>query len=137
MKLVGGDSGRVEHEEFVDEVVLAPSERAVVDVLFDAPERFALEHRTPERTYTLARSPSARSGRQPSLDEAFDTLRTDPELDRGARADRALVDGRARQVLAFVAEMDVRGRPRARSSTCARCTRRSSRPSRAAARCAA
>src|SRR4051812_33135937 len=27
MKLVGGDSGRVEHEEFVESVVLAPSER--------------------------------------------------------------------------------------------------------------
>ena len=37
MKLVGGDSGRVEQEEFVEEVVLAPSERAVVDVLFDEP----------------------------------------------------------------------------------------------------
>ena len=35
MKLVGGDSGRVEHEEFVPDVVLAPSERAVVDVLLD------------------------------------------------------------------------------------------------------
>ena len=32
MKLIGGDSGRVEHEEFVSEVILAPSERAVVDV---------------------------------------------------------------------------------------------------------
>ena len=30
MKLVGGDSGRVEHEEFVFEVVLAPSERVVI-----------------------------------------------------------------------------------------------------------
>ena len=28
MKLVGGDSGRYEHERFVDEVLLAPSERA-------------------------------------------------------------------------------------------------------------
>ena len=35
MKLVGGDSGRVEHEQFVEDVVLAPSERVVVDVLFD------------------------------------------------------------------------------------------------------
>ena len=32
MKLVGGDSGRYEHETFVDEVLLAPSERAIVDV---------------------------------------------------------------------------------------------------------
>ena len=35
MKLVGGDSGHVEHEQFVDDVILAPSERVVVDVLFD------------------------------------------------------------------------------------------------------
>src|SRR5918993_2309628 len=37
MKLVGGDSGRYEHETFVEEVLLSPSERAVVDVLFDTP----------------------------------------------------------------------------------------------------
>ena len=37
MKLVGSDSGRYERETFVDEMLLAPSERAVVDVLFDAP----------------------------------------------------------------------------------------------------
>ena len=39
MKLVGGDSGRYERETFVDEVLLAPSERAVVDVLFDRARR--------------------------------------------------------------------------------------------------
>jgi FtsP/CotA-like multicopper oxidase with cupredoxin domain len=53
MKLVGGDSGRVEHEEFVEDVVLAPSERAVVDVLFEQPGELVLEHRTPEKTYRL------------------------------------------------------------------------------------
>ena len=54
MKLVGGDSGRVEHEQFVEDVILAPSERVVVDVLFEQPGELALEHRTPERTYPLA-----------------------------------------------------------------------------------
>src|SRR5512132_86637 len=39
MKLVGGDSGHVEHEQFVDDVIIAPSERVVVDVLFDRPGR--------------------------------------------------------------------------------------------------
>ena len=53
MKLVGGDRGRVEHEQFVSEVLLAPSERAVVDVLIDQPGEFTLEHRTPQRTYRL------------------------------------------------------------------------------------
>ena len=53
MKLVGGDSGRYEREEWIDSVLLAPSERSVVDVLFPAPGIFAIEHRTPARTYRL------------------------------------------------------------------------------------
>ena len=54
MKLIGGDSGRMEHQEFVSEVILAPSERAIVDVLFDQPGQLELQHRTPDRTYRLA-----------------------------------------------------------------------------------
>src|SRR6476661_4342830 len=54
MKLVGGDSGRVEREELVESVVIAPSERVVVDARFEQPGRLTLEHRTPERTYRLA-----------------------------------------------------------------------------------
>ncbi len=47
IKLVGGDSGHVEHEQFVDDVILAPSERVVIDVLFDQPGDLVVEHRTP------------------------------------------------------------------------------------------
>lgn len=54
MKLVGGDSGRVEHEQFVEDVMIAPSERVVVDVHFDTSGQFVLEHRTPDKTYALA-----------------------------------------------------------------------------------
>jgi hypothetical protein len=56
MKLVGGDSGHYEHETFVEEVLLSPSERYVVDVLFDAPRRLHLEHRTPARPTLWRRS---------------------------------------------------------------------------------
>ena len=52
MKQVGGDSGRVEHQELVDSVVVAP--RAVVDVLVERPGELHLEHHTPDRTYPLA-----------------------------------------------------------------------------------
>src|ERR671923_2062944 len=45
MKLVGGDSGHVEREQIVEDVVLAPSERVVVDVLFETPGDLTLEHR--------------------------------------------------------------------------------------------
>src|SRR3954462_15469870 len=47
MKLVGGDSGRGEREEPVGSGGLAPSERAVVEVRFDAAGEAALEHVTP------------------------------------------------------------------------------------------
>jgi FtsP/CotA-like multicopper oxidase with cupredoxin domain len=79
MKLVGGDSGRVEREEFVEEVLLAPSERAVVDVLFDAPGEARLEHRTPEHTYDLGAFSVAGDAAGDAA-ASFEELRTDPEL---------------------------------------------------------
>ncbi len=80
MKLVGGDSGRYEHETFVDEVLLAPSERAIVDVQFESPGTVALEHRTPGRTYTLGTIDVTEAPGPSSDTSAFDELRTDDEL---------------------------------------------------------
>src|SRR6188472_413433 len=74
MKLVGADSGRVEHEQFVEEVVVAPSERAVVDVLFEEPGELALEHHTPDRVYRLAGITVGRELAEPSLSERFAQL---------------------------------------------------------------
>jgi FtsP/CotA-like multicopper oxidase with cupredoxin domain len=79
MKLVGGDSGRLEREEFVQEVLLAPSERAVVDVLFDTPGDAHLEHRTPEYTYDLGAF-SVAGDAVGDAASSFEELRTDPEL---------------------------------------------------------
>ena len=80
MKLVGGDSGRVEREELVDEVLLAPSERVVVDVLFSGSGEVVLEHRTPEQTYALATFTVAEERAEPQLEGGFRDLRTNPEL---------------------------------------------------------
>ena len=78
-KLVGGDSGRYERETFIDEVLLAPSERAVVDVLFDTPGQVWLEHRTPDHTYDLGAF-TVTQGAASDAAGAFGVLRTDPEL---------------------------------------------------------
>jgi FtsP/CotA-like multicopper oxidase with cupredoxin domain len=106
MKRVGGDSGRYEREEFIDAVLLAPSERAVVDVLFDHPGQLALEHRTPNRTYTLATITISEEQATPSLPAEFATLRTAPEL----LAERQRLDSTLAaapdKILALVAEMD-------------------------------
>jgi FtsP/CotA-like multicopper oxidase with cupredoxin domain len=79
MKLIGGDSGRYEHERFVEDVLLAPSERAVVDVLFDTPGEVRLEHRTPDHTYDLG-SFSVAGNASGNTAGSFEVLRTDPEL---------------------------------------------------------
>ena len=94
MKLVGGDSGRVEHEEFVSEVLLAPSERAVVDVLVDQPGQLTLEHRTPNRTYPLASITVTEERAEPSLADRFHQLAGRTRAGRGASAARRLA-GRA------------------------------------------
>ena len=80
IKLVGGDSGRYEHETFVEEVLLAPSERAVLDVLFESPGTVPLEHRTPDHTYTLGTVVVADERVEQSFQPEFELLRTDPEL---------------------------------------------------------
>ena len=82
MKLVGGDSGRVEREEFVEEVLLSPSERITVDVLFDEPGQAHLEHRTPDSTYDLGAFTVKDASASNGSAAAFEDLRVDPELAR-------------------------------------------------------
>src|SRR3954454_1199376 len=80
MKLVGGDSGHVEHEQFVEDVILAPSERVIVDVLFDQAGDLTLEHHTPGRVYPLARLSVSDDRVETSLGEHFEVLRTNDDM---------------------------------------------------------
>jgi FtsP/CotA-like multicopper oxidase with cupredoxin domain len=107
MKLVGGDSGRYERETFVDSVVIAPSERVVVDVLFDRMGDMTLEHWTPTRTYRLVDITVGAERAEPSLASQFGTLRTNTDV----AAERARVGDRLAakpdKTLTLVAEMDL------------------------------
>jgi FtsP/CotA-like multicopper oxidase with cupredoxin domain len=107
MKLVGGDSGRVEHEQFVEELVLAPSERVIVDVRFERAGELTLEHYTPERVYPLASIAVDKQQAEPSLIESFETLRHDPELSSERERLAAHFAAEPDKTLAFVAEMDL------------------------------
>jgi FtsP/CotA-like multicopper oxidase with cupredoxin domain len=105
MKLVGGDSGRCEREVPVETVLLAPSERAVVEVLFEEPGRATLEHRTPGRTYRLAEVTVDERPAAPSLRERFEARRTDPELAAERARLAPVLAAEPDRELAFVAEM--------------------------------
>lgn len=53
IKQIGSDGGAYEQESFVESVVVAPSERATLDVLFPSGGTYELRHTTPLRTYNL------------------------------------------------------------------------------------
>ena len=103
-KLVGGDSGRYERETFIDEVLLAPSERAVLDVLFDSPGQVMLEHRTPDHTYQLGGF-TVTEGTAGAAAGAFGQLRTDPELTAEHRSLAHDLERPPDKVLAFFSLM--------------------------------
>ena len=133
MKLVGGDSGRYQRETFVEEVLLAPSERAIVDVQFDRAGVAGSSTGRRTRPTTSARSPwcprtglrGTPSGRGTDDDRRRARRRPRP----GPGQDPGLPLNDAAPVR--------RRRGRAHPPSPVRCTRRSRRLSRRAARSAA
>lgn len=105
MKLVGGDGGRIEREEIVSEVLIAPSERAVVDVLFDQLGQLTIQHDAPGSRHDLATVTVSEEAVQPSYASDFATLRVNREF---APEREHLAEDVARdpdKTLALVAEM--------------------------------
>lgn len=77
--VVGSDAGRVAAPHVVDAVTLAPSERAVLHVQWPSAGTYAIEHRTPDRTYRLGTATvakgSAPAGGAPQADGDFAGIR--------------------------------------------------------------
>ena len=107
MKLVGGDSGHCEHEQFVEGVLIAPSERVVVDVLLDESGRWTLEHRTPDRTYPLAAITVSEERAAPSLAAQFANVRTNADMVAERQRIGPYLDAQPDKTIALVAEMDM------------------------------
>ena len=107
MKLVGADSGHYEHEEFVEAVLIAPSERVVVDVRLDDARPLGLVHRTPDREYPLATIVVDEASSDSQSAAAFETLRTNSDMARERERVASYVPAAPDKTLAFVAEMDM------------------------------
>jgi FtsP/CotA-like multicopper oxidase with cupredoxin domain len=107
IKLVGGDSGRYEREVFAEEVILGPSERVVIDVLFEQPGHLTLEHRTPRRTYPLTAIEVSAEPAMPPLAEPFTILRQNPEWASERERLAPYLSAPPDKTLAFVAEIDI------------------------------
>ena len=74
MKLVGGDSGAYEKASFTENVLLAPSERAIVDVLIPKTGTYEIQNKTLERTYALGAIFASGEHKDVSYKEEFNIL---------------------------------------------------------------
>ena len=96
-----------EHEELVEEVLLAPSERAVVDVLFDRTGQVTLGHNTPDRRYPLAVITVGEDEAEPSLAAQFDVMRSNVDMVAERERITPYLAAAPDKTLAFVAEMEM------------------------------
>lgn len=55
MKLVGSDVGNYEREEFVDSVVITPSERYIIEVYFPEEGTYEIKNNNPEKEYIMGK----------------------------------------------------------------------------------
>ena len=81
-KLVGGDGGGYERDEWRDSVLLGPSERVIVEVFFDRPGAFTLENITPGKTIRLGMVNVAATPVPPAREEDFTSLKARPAVSR-------------------------------------------------------
>ena len=88
MKRVGGDLGKFTADVYLDRVLIAPAERAIVEVLFDRAGTATLVHETPDRTIklgTVAVAP-AKATLGSAARRAFDAERVNTEIVTDMRA---------------------------------------------------
>ncbi|HEU4480821.1 MAG TPA: multicopper oxidase family protein [Actinomycetota bacterium] len=107
MKLVGNDGGHYEREQWVDDVVIAPSERAIFDVRFTDPGTFVLQHDTPGRAYPLAQIAVVDPPLRTAAADVFETLRVNADMVTEREHAGPFFDARPDKTLALVAEMDI------------------------------
>jgi FtsP/CotA-like multicopper oxidase with cupredoxin domain len=107
LKLVGADAGHYEHEQLVEEVLLAPSERVVVDALITDAGELELQHKTPEHTYRLASISVVDEQPEQSFADDFPVLRTTRDMAELREQVEPFFTAPPDKTLSFVAEMDM------------------------------
>lgn len=105
IKLVGGDNGKYEKETFVESVLLGPSERAIIEVLFDKSGKYTLEHITPNRTYKIGEFNVSTKIIEKSFKSQFLTLRTNTDTKKSIDPYREYFDTRVDKNITLSVEM--------------------------------
>lgn len=109
IKLVGGDNGKYERETFVDSILIAPSERFVVEVLFENSGVYKLEHKTPLKTYTMGTINVATEKVAQTYTSQFLSLRTNKDTIASIDPFRQYFNKKADKSLALTIDMGSMG----------------------------
>lgn len=80
MKLVGGDSGLYEFESIQDSIILGPSERAIIEVLFTTSGMHNMYTKTLDEKYTLGKITVSDVNIEESYADDFFALKENKEL---------------------------------------------------------
>lgn len=117
VKLVGADGGKYERETWSDGVILSPSERAIVEVLFANSGSYTLQHKTPERTYALGTITVANEKVSTSFEKEFLTLRSNKDIQSEIDAFRSSFNKPADKRLKLTIDMGMQMQGMMRSNT--------------------
>ncbi|MFZ2523446.1 MAG: multicopper oxidase family protein [Minisyncoccia bacterium] len=79
LKLVGGDNGKYERETFVDEIIISPSERYVIDAFFERAGMYKLVHNSKEEINNITTFEVSSENVDKSYKTEFQTLRTNKD----------------------------------------------------------
>lgn len=103
MRLVGADNGKYEREENVDAVVIGPSERAIVEILFDKSGEYQIVSKTPDKTYTLG---TINVSSSTTSESNLGILRTNADIENSLASLRPLFTKKVDKSLELTLQMD-------------------------------
>lgn len=105
LKLVGGDNGKYEKETFVTNVILGPSERVVVEALFDKSGAYNLVHTTPSKIYSMGSFNVSSEKVSPDYHTQFGILRVNQDIIKSIDPFRSSFEKKADKNISFLISM--------------------------------
>ena len=92
VKLVGADGGAYKKDQWKDSVIMGPSERAIVEALFDKSGTFALQNKIPDQTYALGTIDVSNDPVAVSYSKEFGELKTHSAIVKSIDSFRSYFD---------------------------------------------
>lgn len=80
IKLVWWDNGKYEKEQYIDNFIIAPAERYIVEVMFNKSWTYTIQNKTPNKTYSLWKIEVSDKKLLSNYKKEFDTLRVNKDI---------------------------------------------------------